>query len=232
MSHLSFFEFKKSENSKPPSPTLSSTLISSFNSLKIDTKSETKSEIKKVKNPNSGYLYILYNSVFKEYGDNIYKLGRTNNLDNRMKSYTTSYIEPSKFLYTTKEFNDCIQAERILFFLLRQHRIREKREFFKCKLEDIIEVIKKIEDCTVNQINKIYNKIVSKICPDDIMDRLNDEEYYKYLDFDYSDIKAFLEQFRFKPSDPSRYKMYNYTPVQSSELNYLIYQIEEEQKEN
>jgi hypothetical protein len=218
MNHYSFFQFKKTESINEPE------LSSNFNSLNLNSKKEVKKE---VKNPNSGYLYILYNPIFKEYGKNIYKLGRTNNLINRMKSYTTSYIEPSKFLYTSIFFDDCIQAERILFFLLRRYRIRDKREFFNFELENIIETIQKIENCTTNQINKIYNKIVCKICPDDIMDKLDDEEYNRLLDFDYSDIRVFLEQFRFKPCHPSRYKMYNYTPPQTSELNYILYQIEE-----
>ncbi len=228
MSHLSFFFNKKNNNED-----ISSSLINSFDELKIDIKnSNIKNSNKKNKNPNTGYLYVLYNSVFKEYGENIYKLGRTNNLENRMKSYTTSYIDPSTFLYKSKQFEDCIKTERILFFLLRQYRIKDKREFFNLNLDLIITTIKKIEELSTIQINKIYNKILNKICPNDILEnkeklqQLNDEDYYKSLDFDHSEIKAFLEQFRFKPLNESRYKMYNYTPPQTSELNYLIYQVE------
>ncbi len=186
------------------------------------TKNETKSESVNAK-AEKGYLYILYNPVFKEYGENVYKLGRTVNLTNRLKSYTTSFIEPSSFLYSSKCFHSSIKAERILFFVLRKYRIRDQREFFNIELQTAIETIKQIEECTENQINKIYNRINKKICPNDILDRLNDEEYYKHLDFDHSNITAFLEQFRFKPSNPERYKMYNYVPPQKVEINTLLY---------
>jgi len=174
-------------------------------------------------NSDKGYLYILFNPIFKKYGDNVYKLGRTVNLSNRLKSYTTSFIEPSNFIYTSKCFHSSIKAERILFFVLRNYRIRDKREFFNLDLNTIIVTIKQIEDCTENQIDKIYHKINKKICPNDILDKLNDEQYYKHLDFDYSNINTFLEQFRFKPSNPQSYKFYNYVPPQIIELDKLLY---------
>jgi hypothetical protein len=154
----------------------------------------------KNKNDTNGYLYIMYNSVFKQYGENVYKLGRTNNLKNRMTSgYTTSYIEPSEYLYTTRLFTNCIQAERILFFLLRKNRIRDKREFFKVDLQVIKDTILSIEQLTDTQMTNVYKRIINQICPDNIIDKLNDEDYNNILNFDNSNIDLLLEKFRYRP---------------------------------
>ncbi len=224
MKHLSFFNFNSDLNSESES--------------EEENKSNNKTKINndayylkhKLKYPDAGYLYILFNSIFSQYGNDVYKLGRTNNLNNRLKNYTTSFIEPSTFLYTSRVFHSSIKAERILFFILRKQRIREKREFFNIQLDNAISTIKRIEECTEIQIDRIYNRIIKKICPYDILDKLEDEDYYKQLDFDYSNITAYLEKFRFRPSDPSKYKLYNYVPPEDIELNKLL--IDEEDENN
>ena len=222
MKHLSFFNFNSEDVSEDE------------NKVKDDTKSQINNDTyyltNKLKYPDAGYLYILFNSIFKQYGENVYKLGRTNNLNNRLKNYTTSFIDPSSYLYTSRVFHSSVKAERILFFILRKQRIRDKREFFHIQLENAISTIKKIEGCTETQINRIYNRIIKKICPYDILDKLEDEDYYKQLDFDYSNITAYLEKFRFRPSDPSKYKLYNYIPPEDVEFNKLL--IEEEENDN
>jgi hypothetical protein len=222
MKHLSFFNFNSQLESDSESD--------SESDIKYNKKNETFYLNNKLKYPDAGYLYILYNSIFKQYGDDVYKLGRTNNLNNRLKNYTTSFIEPSSYLYTSRVFHSSIKAERILFFILRKDRIREKREFFHIQLDQAISTIKQIESCTELQLNRIYNKIIKKICPYDILDKLNDEDYYKQLDFDYSNITAYLEKFRFRPKDPSKYKLYNYVPPEDIEFNTLL--IDEEENNN
>ncbi len=173
---------------------------------------------------NKGYLYCLYNKVFQQYftdyTSEVYKLGRTNNLDTRLKHYTTSYIEPSKFLYTSKLFHDQIKAERILFFLLRNHRIRNKREFFKCKLSIVIDIIKQIEELSESQINHIYTKINNKICPSNILDKINDEEYNKLLDFDYSKLDEFFERFRYRPNNKNNTEYVSPEQIQLLQLSH------------
>ena len=52
----------------------------------------------------AGYLYCLYNPAFKSFGENVYKLGRSGNLDNRLASYTTYYVEPSQFIVTSEVY--------------------------------------------------------------------------------------------------------------------------------
>ena len=86
----------------------------------------------------AGYIYCIYNESFKSYGENTFKLGRTGNLNNRLNNYTTYYISPCKFLFTSldceRKFKDCIKAERILFYILRKYRVSNKREFFSCDI--------------------------------------------------------------------------------------------------
>ena len=222
MKHLSFFNF----NSDSESEEEDKIIINNKKSINNDSYYLTN----KLKYPDAGYLYILFNVIFEQYGSDIYKLGRTNNLNNRLKNYTTSFIDPSSYLYTSRVFHSSVKAERILFFILRKQRIRDKREFFHIHLENAISTIKRIEECTEIQINRIYNRIIKKICPYDILDKLDDEDYYKQLDFDYSNITAYFEKFRFRPSSPSKYKLYNYVPPEDIEFDKLL--IDEEENNN
>ena len=123
---------------------------------------------------NKGYLYVLYNPIFVTYGEDVYKLVSTNNLDNRLNGYTTSFIDKSQFLYTSRCLHDAVKGERVLFFLLKNYRINNKREFFDLGIDIIIKHIKQIEECSDIQINSIYTKIKNDICPINVMDTIDD----------------------------------------------------------
>ena len=62
----------------------------------------------------SGYLYCLYNDAFERFkqdeNEEVYKLGRTCNVENRLASYSTYYVQPSKMIYISQKFKDCIKA--------------------------------------------------------------------------------------------------------------------------
>ncbi len=94
---------------------------------------------------SSGYLYILHNSIFKHYGDNVYKLGRTANIKKRLYGYTTSYIEDSEMIFVSKFLPNIDKLEKKLFNILYNCRISPKREFFQLERGKIIEIIKNIE---------------------------------------------------------------------------------------
>jgi len=178
-----------------------------------------------------GYLYVLYNEVFKtytkEYSSEVYKLGRTNNCETRLKHYTTSYIQPSQFLYTSKPFDNSIYAERILFYLLRYHRIRDKREFFTVDLNTVVQTIQQIESYTSDQIKTIYTHICNKLFPDKIIERFDaeDDVYYQTLYKNIDEVCRSLERFRFKPKYPERYQ---YISPQKQELLTLSYSLKSE----
>jgi len=94
---------------------------------------------------NKGFIYCLYNPTFKSYGNNVYKLGKTINLTNRMSAYTTSYVDKSEYKITSSELNDRNIAENMLFKELELYRINMNREFFNCDIKIINEAFKKIE---------------------------------------------------------------------------------------
>jgi hypothetical protein len=172
---------------------------------------------------NSGFLYILYNELYKSYGPNVYKVGRSVNLKNRMNSYTTPFIDPSKYLYVSRKFDDSVKAERVLFYLLKVYRIRDQREFFDLALDSIITTIKRLENLKDHTINRLYSCIVNNICSSRMITNLeSDEDYYDTIIKDLSNVDEYLNQFRFKPRNPEQYKPYGYIPEEEKAFNILL----------
>lgn len=92
-----------------------------------------------------GHVYCLYNEVYEHYGSNVYKLGKSQDVNQRLKSYTTSYIEPSVIEHESVELANYVLAENILFSILGKYRVKPNREFFDCHLDKIKHTISKIE---------------------------------------------------------------------------------------
>ena len=107
---------------------------------------------------NEGYIYCIYNTAFKIYGDNVYKLGRTKNLKSRMHGYTTSFVEPCKYELTSKKLSNAVTAEKLLFKKLSKCRVNSSREFFNCDLDTLTKIFAEIED----QVDGVGEKIVVK----------------------------------------------------------------------
>ena len=63
-------------------------------------------EIINISMSEKGILYCLYNVMYCYYGENVYKLGCTNNLKTRLAGYCTSYIEPSIIICSTNELRN------------------------------------------------------------------------------------------------------------------------------
>lgn len=179
-----------------------------------------------------GYLYCLWNRMFLSYGSNVFKLGRTSCLESRINNYTTSYIDPSEYKYTTNRvFVNSLQAERLLFFLLRRNRVRKNREFFNLDLEVIIDTMKKIETISDEKIEKMYNKIVRDFCSDRIIENIKDDVHY--LECMVSP-DLFFEQFRFRPKNPQMYYKFGYVEPEVNDWYTLNYKIiyEDHKEEN
>ena len=165
----------------------------------------------------SGYLYCLYNYAFERFKktpeEEVYKLGRTCNVENRLASYSTYYVQPSKMIYISARFKDCIKAERILFYILRNYRISEKREFFKCELSLVKETFDRMSEFTSKMIDEMYKAIISLIFPDSAIERIeknggyinpkviSNDEWFMYEKGNMDSIMAYLEQFRFNPKN-------------------------------
>ena len=180
-----------------------------------------------------GYLYCIYNDAFKSMGDHVYKLGRTKNLKNRIASYSTYYPTPCTYKYTSgsRVFDNSLKAERTLFFILRKHRLSKKREFFDCELSIIKDTFDRVCKFTDIMISQMYKAIINDICPPDILERiekgndLSNKEWFEYEKGNIDSIYAYLEQFRFKPKNPSMYP--TYVPPHLTEINKLILKVDD-----
>jgi hypothetical protein len=194
-----------------------------------------------------GKLYILFHETFAQYGENIYKIGRSVDPKDRMKNaYTTPFLTNAKYLYTSSEFDDVVRAERILFFLLRRERIRDRREFFEISLERAIAVIKRLERLEGEiPFVKLYALMSLQLIPygmikqlqtgeaaAEYIDRLNPEEFDRSLDMD-----TWFEQFRFRPSKPEVYKQMGLTFITAEDadinklMSFLSKSVEEDEDE-
>lgn len=98
----------------------------------------------------TGYIYILYNEVYNYYGENVFKVGMSNDVSKRARAYTTSYIKPVEIRYISELCKNCQLAEHIVFCKLSDFRCVSNREFFKCVIDHIIKII----DETIDNINK------------------------------------------------------------------------------
>ena len=76
-----------------------------------------------------GYLYVLWNPVYETYGQDVYKLGKTQNLPQRKNGYITPYIDDSLYKYTSPYFDDMDMAEQLVFVLLKKYRIKKQPSY-------------------------------------------------------------------------------------------------------
>lgn len=163
-----------------------------------------------------GYLYVLFNPMFKTYGDDVYKLGRTGNLNERIKAYITAYVDKSIYMYTSQVFENCIEAEYVLFYLLRKFRLKINREFFQCNLDEIIGVICVLEQMTATHITETYKNIVSKTVNfmSENISNINLNPKQQKVKLTKQDrekrFQDFFEEYRFKPKNPADYFQYGY----------------------
>jgi len=164
------------------------------------------------KNKDSGYLYCLYNIQFRSYGKFIFKIGRTNDLKTRLKYYTTSYIEPSYFVcISDRMFENSRHAEKLVFYILKNYRLRDKREFFHVTPEKIRCVFESVSNLSDKTIKDLYNSILNKSCPTELLSKINEDQEEDYIEksINYRDwLDEFFNKFYFRPKDPSKYPGY------------------------
>jgi hypothetical protein len=140
---------------------------------------------------NNGFLYILHNECFDYYDLNTYKLGKTEDITNRMKAYTTAYLKPSTLIYISDEVKHYTLAEKMLFDQLKMYRMANNREFFKIQKEVAITCIKyvivMINNMTdheiinkLNEMNKPKSYNVPKI-------KVKSFDIYKHLTIEQKD---------------------------------------------
>ena len=78
-----------------------------------------------------------------------FKIGKTNDIHQRMKAYTTCFIRPCEITFLSEKCKNYTFAEGLLFRRLNKYRIVKNREFFKVEIDEIIDVIETV----INDIN-------------------------------------------------------------------------------
>jgi hypothetical protein len=118
-----------------------------------------------------GYIYCITNVIINIYNEDIYKLGSTSDLKNRLRLYNQLYFDEIIIKKIVEVPYKCM-FEALLFIKLKNNRIRKGREFFreykdiKKELERIEEIISKNDE--ISSIEKYYEEIIGK------------EEIYKF----------------------------------------------------
>ena len=98
-----------------------------------------------------GKVYVIFNEMYGFYGPDVYKIGRTRDMDGRISGYCTPYIEPSEIMHLTDLVDDAPLLETVVFQKLNYCRMKDDREFFCEK----IDVIKKIINETVSYVKYV-----------------------------------------------------------------------------
>lgn len=96
------------------------------------------------KNPkdHAGYIYVIRVSPEK---DNVYKIGQTQDLHNRLKTYNTGTldgIEPI-FKFRTDSYK---KTEGCLKVMLKEYQLRKYKEVYQVNLDIIKKIINKCDD--------------------------------------------------------------------------------------
>ena len=116
----------------------------------------------------SGIIYIISSTIFK---DNIFKVGRSRNFSNRLKSYKTAYgLDPT--IHYEKDVIHDIIIEKSIHIKLKKYRFTENgvstREHYQINLTDLINNINEIIDYVGDECdNEDYDDIEIEDYDDD-----------------------------------------------------------------
>ena len=123
-----------------------------------------------------GYIYVLYNEMFNYYSPNCFKIGCTSDIQKRKNGYVTSYPGNIEIKYLSPSIDHYKSIEKLVHLNLSQFRLRDRREFFTCDLDHIIQVINDvITNYHIQHNNTIINNniIDNNIIDISIKDQLN-----------------------------------------------------------
>ena len=98
-----------------------------------------KTKRKRKENPE-GYVYVFSNPTHAHYGENVYKIGYSGDPNERAHDFDTANPETSIVLYTYRH-KKARQLEQRVHDSLDMFRLYQNREFFKCALPVIKEMI-------------------------------------------------------------------------------------------
>ena len=118
----------------------------------------------------SGKIYIISSHIFK---DNIYKVGRSRNFPNRLKSYKTAFGS-DPIIHMETEVNNDRLIEGLIHIKLKKYRFKDNyenssREHYEIPLEELIQKINEI-------IDYVGDDLCEDIFDDDDIDNDNDND--------------------------------------------------------
>jgi hypothetical protein len=180
---------------------------------------------------NSGWIYCIFNTSFKVYGEHVYKLGRTNDLKRRLNDYNTIFLEPSIYVtFSERKFADCRKAEAVLFYMLRDFRVSKNREFFCIDSFRIRRVFSRLSSLSDDAIAECFACVLKRVDPDIIIEQVEHDPDFESKVQESIEYRSWLDQwfdkYRFRPKDPSMYP--GYVPEEHQNLNRLFQQQEED----
>ena len=111
---------------------------------------------------DEGYIYILSNEMYGFYGEDVYKIGKTNDIAKRLNAFTTCCVKSVDLKFLSERCVNYHIAERLIFMALRDYGVVENREFFKHNLLGIINIIEEIVSCLNNRAEE-HDDIVKKL---------------------------------------------------------------------
>lgn len=108
-----------------------------YNKLKIENKLILENQNNTTDNISEEYIYVIHERTFLKLNANIYKIGRTKNLNNRINGYTKG----SKYLFTTS-CKDAVNAEKCILNYLKENdnyiQVKDYgNEYFRCNLNEL-----------------------------------------------------------------------------------------------
>jgi predicted GIY-YIG superfamily endonuclease len=133
-------------------------LLKKINDLEAKNKL-LQNDLKLEKFPDGGIVYVIEETDID--GEIYYKIGKTDNMNKRIKIHNTHSIHNKKVVHYV-ELLCPLQLETCIRSMLYKYRYKNKKDYFKCKLTKIMKAFDKcIESikCVENQIggnNKIY----------------------------------------------------------------------------
>jgi hypothetical protein len=117
-----------------------------------------------IKNDCNGYLYCISNSIHKVYSIEIYKLGNTMNVLERMNNYNNSYFDKIK-IHLLIKVSYKFMFETLLLLKLNDCRIKKEKEFFtnydliENEFREIKEILNNNDSLT--SIEKYYEYVMN-----------------------------------------------------------------------
>jgi len=101
-----------------------------------------KNELKIEKFPNGSLVYIV---DYTDEQKNMYRLGKSDNMDKRKKIYNTHTIY-KKNIILMKEVSCPLQYETCLRSMLYNYRIKNKKDFYDCDIKQIKKAFEKCDE--------------------------------------------------------------------------------------